>query len=144
MVQDKFRWKSFKNTRLWSFQGENFFWKFSLWIFVYFNEISKKKFENFKCIKKFFFAQETKWWVMRSLGSFVKKFLHQTQAEEMHLKIFLKAHFLEVLRLFRFSENSCRHILRNFELKFFITHLKSVFWIHKVPLFFWSDDPLIL
>ena len=104
----------------------------------------KKNFENFKCIKKFFFAQETKWWVMRSLGSFVKKFLHQTQAEEMHLKIFLKAHFLEVLRLFRFSENSCRHILRNFELKFFITHLKSVFWIHKVPLFFWSDDPLIL
>ena len=65
-------------------------------IFIFKKSLLNKKIsEIWKVVKKNFGGQIPKWWVMRSLGTFVKKFLHETQTEEMRLKFFLKASFLK-------------------------------------------------
>ena len=61
--------------------------------------LHKENFESWKLKWKFFWGQIPKWWVKWSLGSYVKKFLLETQAEKMHLKIFLKAYFRGTLGL---------------------------------------------
>ena len=70
------------------------------WIFKN-HLLNKKIFQIWKLVWKFFSGQIPKWWVIRSLESFVPKILLQTQAEKMHLKIFLKAHFWRTLGLFQ-------------------------------------------
>ena len=77
-----------------------------------------KNFEkNSSCSKKFFWHRKLNdgspgyWekycWVCSSL---IRSF-------KLRLKIFLKAHFLEVLRLFKISKNHCCHILLSIGLK---------------------------
>ena len=83
-----------------------------------------KKFEKISsCSKKFKWYRklndgslgywEKSCWVSNLLLRFLK----------LHLKIFLKALFLQLLGLFRFSENHCRHMLWSIGLK--LAHMKD-------------------
>ena len=122
----------------WNFQNSKF--HFFLTTMKFPKNFEKKS----SCSKKFFWHRklndgspgywEKSCWVSNLLLRFLK----------LHLKIFLKASFLEALRLFKISKNHCRHILRDFELRFWLSDLESDFLLHNVPLFFWFDEPLIL
>ena len=85
---------------------------------------SQKNFEKkSSCSKKFFWHRKLNdgspgyWekycWVCSLL---IRSF-------KLRLKIFLEAHFLEVLRLFKISKNRCRHILWSIGLK--LAHMKD-------------------
>ena len=57
----------------------------------------------------------------------------------MHLKIFLEAHFWQLLELFKFSKNHCHQILWNFELKLLRKKLRGSDYM----MCNWHHDPTI-
>ena len=121
-------WKYFSNLFLALFEGHSI-------------GNSKKNFEIWKFVKKIFFGQEPKWWVKRSLGSFVKKFLLEACAEKLHLKIFLEATFRKSQAFLKTQKIHCAHICRNFEPKWCPSRQNEV-ELHNVPLDFPCDQRL--
>ena len=83
-----------------------------------------KFFEKFSsCSKKFFWHRKLNdgspghWEKYFEVGNLLLR------CSKLHLKIFLEALFLQLLGLFRFSENHCRHMLWSIELK--LLHMKD-------------------
>ena len=119
---------------------------FMVWMFfeIFFstfkNSLHKKFCEIWKVVEKNFLRQKPKWWVMRSLGSFITKFLNETQAEKMHLKIFLKASFRKAKASSKTQKSNCGRLVQDYEKWDMYPEAESKVWLHNVPLDFLCDQ----
>ena len=122
-----FMWKYFSNLFLALFEGHSI-------------RNSKKNFKIWKLEEKIFSGKIPKWWVKRSLGSFVKKILLEAWAEKLRLKIFLEASFPRTKAFLKPQKVHCERISRNWKSRWCLKDTESKVGLHNVSLDFSFDD----